>query len=670
MKLQSLLAAMLYCRADQLPFRYDLGKIPVWFVNDYLRYMLSSPNLFTENGEADNYFKFMQEWVSYLHSNIFANPDSEFWREIAWTFMHNANFIPLYFNTANLKDIYTKRADIMAHILRIKGHRIDYTFPPRPADREKIRVGILSSHFSPQTETYAAIPVFDHPDRSQFEIILYTIRVTEHPLEQYCRSRADRMVKLPDELQNQVQTIREDDLDILLIGTNVTAVTHVITILALHRLARIQLTSVNSPSSTGMQNMDCYIGGTLTAPVRNMQDQYREKLVNIDGSALCFRFPYPNPAPVVNPSRAEWGATEQTTVFVSGANFFKIIPELRETWAKILSEVPDSVLLLYPFNPNWTQSYPETAFVSRMKEVFSRYGVDPRRLIVIRALPGNEDIKAYLKLADIYLDSFPYGGATSLLDPLMVNLPTLVVEGNALRFRQPSAMLKELRLPELVTDSEESYIQLAVQLGKNPQLRQQYRERIRQNMADNPPFLDSRAFSAKIGELFKRLFEEYQNMTAIASAKPVLSPEFSNLLIGCANLYDIDPSNASVLSQLRQVRRQLAEFWLNTPANQLENIYQGELLRGQRAILGSGFKKEPLIADEGLFLQQIITELNQKAAANQAGTMNYLLAAMLYLLPDKLRIGNAPNSLPGWLLGDYKKYFESDSEFFMQSSDK
>jgi hypothetical protein len=49
--------------------------------------------------------------------------------------------------------------------------------------------------------------------------------------------------------------------------------------------------------------------------------------------------------------------------------------------------------------------------------------------------------------------------------------------------------------------------------------------------------------------------------------------------------------------------------------------------------------------------------LNQKAAANQADSLKYLLAAMLYLLPDNLKIGNARNSLPGWAIGDYEKYF-------------
>ena len=57
-------------------------------------------------------------------------------------------------------------------------------------------------------------------------------------------------------LISQVETIRNDDLDILLIGTNVTAITNHITLLALHRLARIQLTSTSSCVTTGMKHID------------------------------------------------------------------------------------------------------------------------------------------------------------------------------------------------------------------------------------------------------------------------------------------------------------------------------------------------------------------------------------------------------------------------------
>jgi len=662
MKLQSLLAAMLYCRADQLPFSYDLGKIPGWFINDYLKFMLSSPTLFFEKGEADNYFRFMHEWVSYLHNNIFANPESKFWQEIGWAFTHNANFIPLYFNTANLKDIYSKRADIIEFVLKVRGAQIDYVFPKPSSERRKIRIGILTKHFGPMTETFSTLPYFEYLDRSQFDIFLYASNLNGNPLEQYCQSRADKLIQLPNDLPTQVHAIRSDNLDILLIATNVSAVTHPITLLATHRLARIQIATFNSPMTTGIRSIDYYIAGSFMEPEPEGQTHYREKLACIEGAGACFSYTFEPYTPTIQAARNNFGIPEQAVVFISSANFFKLIPELREIWAKIMAGVPNAVLVLMPFGPSWTNSYPAESFIRNMHAVFEKYAVNANRLKVLPSFPSRADVKEVLKLGDIYLDSYPYAGTTSLVDPLEVGVPAIAWEGKTLRSRMGGAVLRAISVPDLIVNNEASYIQLATELGKNSQLRRQYRDQIARNMANNPPFLDSRTFSAKIGNLFKQLFEEYQSMTAISSPKPVLSPEFLNLLIGCANLYDIDPSNASMVSQLRTIRRQLADFWINTPADQLKNVYQGELLRGQRAILGSGFKKEPLNPDEGLFLQQVIAELNQKAAANPADALNYLLAAMLYLLPDKLKIGNAQNTLPGWLIGDYEKFFSSSSE--------
>lgn len=76
----------------------------------------------------------------------------------------------------------------------------------------------------------------------------------------------------------------------MLIGTNVTAVNHGITLLGLHRLARIQITSTSSCVTTGMRNMDYYISGTLTEIKQNPQAQYREKLILLEGTAHCFSY--------------------------------------------------------------------------------------------------------------------------------------------------------------------------------------------------------------------------------------------------------------------------------------------------------------------------------------------------------------------------------------------
>ena len=664
-----LLAAMLYRRADQLQIKYDRAQIPNWFANDYLKFMFASPNLFQTVGEADNYYQFIQGWVNYIHSNIFKNPDSQLWQNIALFFSQAANFIPLYFTSAKLRDIYTKRADIIEFALKIRGSSIDCIFPGRSPNRTKIRLGIINDHFTPQTETFATIPVFEHLNRSQFEIILYALNTNGHPLEQYCQSRADKLVTLPQDFASQVQTIRADDLDILFFGTNLTAVNKPLVSLAMHRLARVQTTSFCSPTTTGIRHIDYYIAGKFTVPDASYQEQYREQLAVMEGSGFCFKYATESEVATVKPTRQSLGIDDKTTVFISGANFYKILPELRETWVKILAAVPDSILILYPFGPAWTRTYPATPFVNNLNAICAKYGVNNNRLRFVKQLPSRADVKEFLQLADVYLDSYPYAGATSLIDPLQVGLPTVVVEGNALRFRQGSAMLRELQMPDLITNSEASYIQLAVTLGTNPQLRQRYRQEIQQKMQANPACFDSVAYSGAIAQLFQQLFHKWQ--TSHQATSRILQdsiPKVADLADRLSNtlkLYQTNPSNTSAISELRQIRKETADFWLNVPADKLENTYKGDSGKSYQILLASGFQHQPMMEDEQRFLQQL-TQISKGLVHPQA--MNALLAAMLYFPPGTMRIPEARNRLPHWLIGDYEQVFEPESGVNSESS--
>ncbi len=664
-----LLASMLYRRADQLPIKYDRAQIPNWFANDYLKFMFASPSLFQTVGEADNYYQFIQDWVNYIHSNIFKNPESQLWQNIAFFFSQAANLIPLYFTTANLRELYTKRAEIIEFSLKNRGSSIDCIFPGRSPNRTKIRLGIINDHFTPQTETFATIPVFEHLNRDQFEIILYALNTNGHPLEQYCQSRADKLVTLPTDFASQVQTIRADDLDILFFGTNLTAVNKPLVSLAMHRLARVQTTSFCSPTTTGIRHMDYYIAGKFTVPDASYQEQYREQLAVMEGSGFCFKYATESEVATVKPTRPSLGISDKTTVFISGANFYKILPELRETWVKILAAVPDSILILYPFGPAWTRSYPATPFVNNLKAVCAKYGVNNNRLCFVKQLPSRADVKEFLQLADVYLDSYPYAGATSLIDPLQVGLPTVVVEGNALRFRQGAAMLRELQLPDLITNSEASYIQLAVTLATNPELRQLYRREIQHKMQANPTCFDSVAYSGAIAQLFQQLFGKWQ--TSHQAASRILQdsiPKVATLgdrLSNTLQLYQTNPSNNSAISELRQIRKEIAEFWLNVAVDNLENTYKSNPGKNYKILLSSGFQHQPMREEEQRFLQQL-TQISKGLVHPQA--MNALLAAMLYFPPGTMRIPEARNRLPQWLIGDYEQVFEPETAVNAESS--
>ena len=62
-------------------------------------------------------------------------------------------------------------------------------------------------------------------------------------------------------------------------------------------------------------------------------------------------------------SRADLGLKDDDVVLVSGANLYKITPELMEAWRKILDAAGEkAVLVLFPFGPNWYAQYPDEAF--------------------------------------------------------------------------------------------------------------------------------------------------------------------------------------------------------------------------------------------------------------------------------------------------------------------
>jgi predicted O-linked N-acetylglucosamine transferase (SPINDLY family) len=509
--IQYLLAAMLYCRADQLLFQHDLPCIPHWFLNDFLRFALYSPQYFQEVGEADSYYCYMQQWIDYLHTSIFTNPNSALWRNVAVQFLKIANFIPLYFNEDNLKDVYVKRAEILENVMKFEGHEIDYEFANRDLRRKKIRLGILASHFIPAAETFASLAIYEHLSRD-FEVILYSLSRTGHRLEQYCQSCANSFKLLPQNLKDQVNVIRADDLDILFIATNVTAATNQICLLSLHRLARIQVTSVASVVTTGMRNVDYYISGKLTDPSSEAEHHYREQLLRLDGCAHCFSYGSEENTATVTIDRKKLGISNESVIFVSVANMFKITPELSHTWAKVIASVPNSVLLLFPFGPNWSSSYPKKTFLNNISKIFSEYGLQPTRCIILDPVPvpNRDDVKEYLKLADVYLDSYPFSGTTSVIDPLEVGLPIVARQGTCFRSAMGAALLQDIGMLNLVADSEESYIQIAIALGREPELRKQRSDQIKQKMLDNPRFLDSRSYSAQMGALFQELIRKYQ----------------------------------------------------------------------------------------------------------------------------------------------------------------
>lgn len=499
--IHGLLAVMLYCHAYQVPLKYEFVRIPQWFLKEYLEFVFYDPDHFHETGAVDSYYHHLQQLTTSLQIGISRDPNSQFWQDIATFFAQRLNTTFLYCGSENLKDIFTKRADIMEFALRAKGYKIDYAFSELPLNRKKICLGVILNVLAALPESLSTIPVFEFLDRNKFEIILYVLGTIGHPLEQYCETRVDRLVKLPSDLSSQVQTIRADELDIVFFGRSATDTADNYVYLTLHRLGRIQVTYFVSPSTTGMRNMDYYISGSLMEIPQGAQEHYREQLLVLDGPGFCFSFNTEPDTPAVKPDRKSIHVPDESVIFMSGASSFKIIPELRETWAKIIAAVPNSVLVIYP-------SHSDQYLHNKLSSVFAKYGIKKDRLIILK-IRGRSNVKECLKLGDVYLQAYQAPGSISAIEALEVGLPTVIMDGDVMRFRMQAALLRALEIPDLIANSEETYIQLAVALGTNSELRKRKSEQIKQRMQCNPEFLDSRTYSMKMGSLFEQLCKQH-----------------------------------------------------------------------------------------------------------------------------------------------------------------
>jgi len=477
----------------------------------FINFMFNTQHFYKKCGDVDRHYYYAQEGLDYLYRNIVHYTQSEDWIGITDYFSNNADFWTMYFtNVSNLKNMFIQRSEIFSYYLNLNGFKLNYLLPPKPKHISKIRIGIIKEHYQTGSETFASLPIFECLDHSCFEVFLYSFKSNNSTIENYCKACSNKFILLPLDIHDQVNILRNSDLDILFFATNITGKLHsFITCLAFHRLARVQVTSICSPVSSGIKTIDYFLSGDLTTPLPKYQEHFSEKLITIEGSGICFQFPDYGSNSTIQTCRKNWSTIKDTVIFISGANYHKIIPEVRYAWAEIISKTDESILILYPFNPiNWGGYLFVQEFIDNMKTIFKQYGINEKRLIIEKPLPEITDVRQMLRSADIYLDTFPYTGATSLIDPLTIGLPAVVYEGNSLRSRQGASLFKEIQLADLIVSNEKDYIQLAIDLASNKQKRKYFHDKIKKKMQKNPPFLDSKAYANKITSLFKYLVRQ------------------------------------------------------------------------------------------------------------------------------------------------------------------
>lgn len=500
-----LLAAMLLTPAWQWPGAPALAAVPEALRPAYVAWLFHAPQAFCEVGLAGTYAEHYLRRLEEFDRLAASSRGRKALQGALAAFAATSNCIPLYFNTGSLR----RHMELRGRLLTAACATDRQSAPAaRPRAGRRLRVGFINRHFGAQTETYTTLPSFERLDPARFEVLLFACHDRGTALEQYARSCAAAFTVLPANLAEQLRLLRAARLDVAVFGTNVTAVCHEITRLALHRVAPLQVVNNSSCTTSGLPEIDLYVSGTATESAE-APAHFTERLGLLQGPAHAFNYEVDRCEPATRWTRALLNLPEEAVVFVSAANYYKITPEMQHTWARVLAVVPGSRLLLHPFNPNWSSQYPIKRFCAEFDRVLAAHGVAADRLVVsTQRFATRNDVRELLSVGDLYLDTFPFAGVNSLIDPLEAGVPVVTREGDTFRSRMGAALLRQLGLEELVVTGEQAYHALIVRLAGDPAVRAALRERIKAAMERAPLFLDSLAASDAFGALLELAYDE------------------------------------------------------------------------------------------------------------------------------------------------------------------
>ncbi|MGY0715246.1 O-linked N-acetylglucosamine transferase, SPINDLY family protein [Azospirillum argentinense] len=366
---------------------------------------------------------------------------------------------------------------------------------PPPGGGGRLTVAYLSADFHEHATAYLAAELFELHDRDRFRVVACSYGPDDgSPTRRRLEAAFDAFHDIRGCDAEQVQALlAAEGVHILVDLKGYTR--HVRFDLLARRLAPVQVAYLGYPGTMGSDVMDYVIGDRFVTPPEH-QPHYRERLVIMPDSYQVNDRRRPSNMPV--PDRAACGLPPDGFVFCAFNAPFKITPSLFGLWMRVLARVPGSVL--------WLQQ-PGRDGADNLRREAARRGVDPGRLVFAPHRPQAEHLARY-RLADLFLDSFPYTGHTTVSDALWMGLPVVTRIGDTFASRVAAGLLNAVGLPETVTTSVDGYEALVVRLAGDPATLAAYRRRLATARATAPLF-DSPRFTGHLERAYRTMWDRH-----------------------------------------------------------------------------------------------------------------------------------------------------------------
>jgi predicted O-linked N-acetylglucosamine transferase (SPINDLY family) len=352
---------------------------------------------------------------------------------------------------------------------------------------QRLRIGYVSSDLRQHAVGFALSEVLELHDKQSVEIFAYYCGdpCVNDPTNERIRSAVDcwRDIAAISDVE-AARLISADEIDILIDVNGYTK--HARTAIFAYRPAPVIVNFCGYPGSMASPYHQYLITDDYIIPPEN-EIYYTEKVLRI----ACGQPVDRKREIAAKPTRAEAGLPEDAFVYACFNGMQKITEECFARWLSILTATPGSVLWLLGENE---------AANKRLRQKAGEAGIAAERIIFAPKIPNPKHL-ARIALADLFLDTHPYGAHSTAADAITMGLPVLTVPGKSFPARFCASIVVSAGIPELICTSPEDYVQRAIALAADRGSLAALREALARNR-DTCVLRDMPGLARRLEELF------------------------------------------------------------------------------------------------------------------------------------------------------------------------
>ncbi|TCS79629.1 hypothetical protein [Pectinatus cerevisiiphilus] len=390
----------------------------------------------------------------------------------------------LYYEKSN-KKLIKEHEDYQQFFSKIK------RFKPLPNKSTKIRIAYISADFRKHVMYYFYQSLLTAYDKNRFEVICYCLNPKDDKTA-LLKEHVDEWYNVQNQSYEKIaKSIYENKIDILFDMSGHT-VNNALPILA-YRPASVQISGLGYLGPIGLSTVDYYLTDKYSYAPSKCSTEQIQPLKLKHHSQFCYK--RNNVPPIFSKAPCRQAGI---ITFASFNSYIKITDEMLIVWNSILTQVPNSIIILK------NQSFISLDVRKTCRKRLRKLGLQEKRFYLEAA--DSIYMQRYLDI-DIALDTFPYNGGGTTCDALYMGVPVISLYGETQISRMGRSILTTINLPELAVDNPQEYINKAISLAMNKVLLDKLHENL-YKMIKASPLMDEKGYINELENIYSHLINK------------------------------------------------------------------------------------------------------------------------------------------------------------------